>query len=91
MMKEGWRRRHNKIISPSPLLPPPASGSLHAKLEVQEGPSVPKPTVVQFVCEGATLSGVGLELVGSGGYRISLLKLKSISGESHDVTFDFEY
>lgn len=70
-----------KIGDLLPQGPTPASGSLHAKLEVQEGPSVPKPTVVQFVCEGATLSGVGLELVGSGGYRISLLKLKSISGQ----------
>ena len=61
--------------------PPPASGSLHAKFDIQEGPSVPKPTGVQFVCEGATLSGVGLEVAGSGGYRISLLKFKSISGE----------
>ena len=57
-----------------------APNCLHAKFDVQEGPSVPRPAVVQFFCDGVTLSGVGLELAGSG-YRVSLLRLKCISGE----------
>eukprot|EP00731_Ephydatia_muelleri_P018986 Em0011g1026a len=80
-----WNAEQGKMVwkigDLQPQGPTPASGSLHAKFDIQEGPSVPKPTGVQFVCEGVTLSGVGLDVAGSGGYRISLLKFKSISGQ----------
>jgi len=56
-----------------------SSSSLQAKFEVSSGPSVPTPALAQFLCEGATLSGLGLEL-GGGGYHMSLLKEKCTAG-----------
>ena len=44
------------------------SGSLRAKFDVSSGPSTPATLAVQFMSEGSTLSGVDLELQGSG-YR----------------------
>ncbi|XP_078531398.1 F-BAR domain only protein 2 isoform X1 [Lissotriton helveticus] len=55
------------------------SGSLRAKFDLSEGPSKPTTVAVQFVSEGGTLSGVDLELVGSG-YRLSLMKKRFSSG-----------
>uniref|UniRef100_A0A2K5RV80 FCH and mu domain containing endocytic adaptor 1 n=1 Tax=Cebus imitator TaxID=2715852 RepID=A0A2K5RV80_CEBIM len=49
------------------------SGRLSASWEPLSGPSTPSPVAAQFTSEGATLSGVDLELVGSG-YRMSLVK-----------------
>uniref|UniRef100_A0A8C3WV76 FCH and mu domain containing endocytic adaptor 1 n=1 Tax=Catagonus wagneri TaxID=51154 RepID=A0A8C3WV76_9CETA len=49
------------------------SGRLSASWEPCSGPSTPSPVAAQFTSEGATLSGVDLELVGSG-YRMSLVK-----------------
>uniref|UniRef100_H0V5G8 F-BAR domain only protein 2 n=1 Tax=Cavia porcellus TaxID=10141 RepID=H0V5G8_CAVPO len=49
------------------------SGSLRAKFDLSEGPSKPTTLAVQFLSEGSTLSGVDIELVGSG-YRLSLVK-----------------
>lgn len=55
-------------------------GSLRAHVELESGPS-PKSTIVsQFNCEGATLSAVEFELVGSG-YRLSLVKRRFVSGK----------
>uniref|UniRef100_A0A8C9KH08 FCH and mu domain containing endocytic adaptor 1 n=1 Tax=Panthera tigris altaica TaxID=74533 RepID=A0A8C9KH08_PANTA len=42
------------------------SGHLSASWEPCSGPSTPSPVAAQFTSEGATLSGVDLELVGSG-------------------------
>ena len=77
---EGEGKEEVAITRCFPLHYYPAPNSLQAKFEVQDGPSTPKPAAVQFVCDGVTLSGVGLELIGSG-YRLSLLKFKSISGQ----------
>ncbi|KFQ43895.1 FCH domain only protein 2, partial [Nestor notabilis] len=55
------------------------SGSLRAKFEVSEGPSKPATLAVQFISEGSTLSGVDVELVGTG-YRLSLLKKRFATG-----------
>ncbi|XP_042681500.1 F-BAR domain only protein 2 isoform X4 [Centrocercus urophasianus] len=55
------------------------SGSLRAKFELSEGPSKPATLAVQFISEGSTLSGVDVELVGSG-YRLSLLKKRFATG-----------
>ncbi|XP_069483608.1 F-BAR domain only protein 2 isoform X2 [Ambystoma mexicanum] len=55
------------------------SGSLRAKFDLSEGPSRPTTVAVQFVSDGGTLSGVDLELVGSG-YRLSLMKKRFSSG-----------
>ncbi|XP_053533227.1 F-BAR domain only protein 2 isoform X6 [Ictalurus punctatus] len=55
------------------------SGSLRAKFELSDGPSIPATLAVQFFSEGSTLSGVEMELVGSG-YRLSLNKKRLVSG-----------
>ncbi|KAM6111413.1 F-BAR domain only protein 2-like [Phoenicopterus ruber ruber] len=55
------------------------SGSLRAKFELSEGPSKPATLAVQFISEGSTLSGVDVELVGTG-YRLSLLKKRFATG-----------
>lgn len=55
-------------------------GSLRARAELADGPS-PRSTITsQFNCEGATLSGIEFELVGSG-YRLSLVKRRFVSGK----------
>uniref|UniRef100_A0A8C2ELU3 F-BAR domain only protein 2 n=1 Tax=Cyprinus carpio TaxID=7962 RepID=A0A8C2ELU3_CYPCA len=56
------------------------SGSLRAKFELSDGPSVPATLAVQFFSEGSTLSGVDMELVGSG-YRLSLNKKRFATGK----------
>lgn len=62
--------------SPQALL---GSGRLCASWESLAGPSAPSPVAAQFTSEGATLSGVDLELVGSG-YRMSLVKRRFATG-----------
>ncbi|NXP28681.1 FCHO2 protein, partial [Scytalopus superciliaris] len=57
------------------------SGSLRAKFELSGGPSKPATLAVQFISEGSTLSGVDVELVGTG-YRLSLLKKRFATGET---------
>ncbi|KPP75639.1 hypothetical protein Z043_105100 [Scleropages formosus] len=56
------------------------SGSLRAKFDLSEGPSNPATLAVQFLSEGSTLSGVDLELVGTG-YRLSLVKKRFATGK----------
>uniref|UniRef100_K7E2V9 FCH and mu domain containing endocytic adaptor 1 n=1 Tax=Monodelphis domestica TaxID=13616 RepID=K7E2V9_MONDO len=53
-------------------LSPPGPGHLSASWEPLSGPSMPGPVAAHFTSEGSTLSGVDVELVGSG-YRIWLL------------------
>ncbi|KAM8793486.1 F-BAR domain only protein 2 [Eudromia elegans] len=55
------------------------SGSLRAKFELSGGPSKPATLAVQFLSEGSTLSGVAVELTGTG-YRLSLLKKRFATG-----------
>uniref|UniRef100_A0A8C6UYY2 FCH and mu domain containing endocytic adaptor 2 n=1 Tax=Neogobius melanostomus TaxID=47308 RepID=A0A8C6UYY2_9GOBI len=55
------------------------SGSLRAKFELSNGPSTPSTLAVQFMNEGSTLSGVDMELQGSG-YRLSLIKKRFATG-----------
>ncbi|NXY23942.1 FCHO2 protein, partial [Atrichornis clamosus] len=57
------------------------SGSLRAKFELSGGPSKPATLAVQFISEGSTLSGVDVELVGTG-YRLSLLKKRFATGKT---------
>ncbi|XP_063996447.1 F-BAR domain only protein 2 [Pogoniulus pusillus] len=73
-MKAYW-----KISSISEKSENGGSGSLRAKFEVSEGPSKPATLAVQFISEGGTLSGVDVELVGTG-YRLSLLKKRFATG-----------
>ncbi|XP_052448654.1 F-BAR domain only protein 2 isoform X6 [Carassius gibelio] len=55
------------------------SGSLRAKFELSDGPSIPATLAVQFFSEGSSLSGVDVELIGSG-YRLSLNKKRFATG-----------
>ncbi|CAG9114966.1 unnamed protein product [Plutella xylostella] len=55
-------------------------GSLKARFELSRGPSAKATISAQFNCEGATLSGIEFELVGSG-YRLSLVKRRFVSGK----------
>ncbi|XP_025052343.1 F-BAR domain only protein 1 [Alligator sinensis] len=52
---------------------------LSASWQPLDGPSRPSPVAAQFTSEGSTLSGVELELVGSG-YRMSLVKKRFATG-----------
>ncbi|XP_059575532.1 F-BAR domain only protein 1 isoform X2 [Alligator mississippiensis] len=54
-------------------------GRLSASWQPLDGPSRPSPVAAQFTSEGSTLSGVELELVGSG-YRMSLVKKRFATG-----------
>uniref|UniRef100_A0A4W3HTX1 FCH and mu domain containing endocytic adaptor 2 n=2 Tax=Callorhinchus milii TaxID=7868 RepID=A0A4W3HTX1_CALMI len=45
------------------------------------GPSKPSTLAVQFISEGSTLSGVDMELVGTG-YRLSLIKKRFATGKN---------
>ncbi|XP_077478818.1 F-BAR domain only protein 2 isoform X2 [Stigmatopora argus] len=55
------------------------AGSLRAKFDVSDGPSNPSTLAVQFMSESTTLSGVVMELQGSG-YRLSLSKKRFATG-----------
>ncbi|XP_051794189.1 F-BAR domain only protein 2 isoform X5 [Acanthochromis polyacanthus] len=55
------------------------AGSLRAKFELSNGPSNPSTLAVQFMNEGSTLSGVDMELQGTG-YRLSLNKKRFATG-----------
>ncbi|CAF95950.1 unnamed protein product, partial [Tetraodon nigroviridis] len=54
-------------------------GKLAAKFELSNGPSNPSTLAVQFFNEGTTLSGIDMELQGSG-YRLSLNKKRFATG-----------
>ncbi|KAG8598531.1 hypothetical protein GDO81_002644 [Engystomops pustulosus] len=56
------------------------AGSLRAKFDITEGPSNPSTMAVQFMSDGSTLSGVDIELVGTG-YRLSLVKKRFGTGK----------
>ncbi|KAM4720485.1 F-BAR domain only protein 2 isoform 3-T3 [Anableps anableps] len=55
------------------------AGSLRAKFELSSGPSNPSTLAVQFMNEGSTLSGVDMDLQGTG-YRLSLNKKRFATG-----------
>ncbi|KAM4809546.1 F-BAR domain only protein 2 [Rhinophrynus dorsalis] len=56
------------------------AGSLRAKFDLSDGPSKPSTLTMQFVSDGCTLSGVDIELVGTG-YRLSLVKKRFGTGK----------
>nr|XP_033810414.1 F-BAR domain only protein 1 isoform X2 [Geotrypetes seraphini] len=59
---------------------PGGSGTLIASWEPLCGPTTTSPVAAQFISEGSTLSGIGMELVGSG-YRMSLVKKRFATGK----------
>lgn len=67
--------RQERFLTPGPV----GSGRLSASWQPQSGPSTPSPVAAQFTSEGATLSGLDLELLG-GGYRMSLVKRRFATG-----------
>ncbi|XP_071476801.1 F-BAR domain only protein 2-like isoform X4 [Diadema antillarum] len=60
--------------------PTSESGSLRARFELAEGPSKPATLAVQFSSEGATLSGVDIDLLNTS-YRLSLVKKRFCTGK----------
>uniref|UniRef100_A0A8C4WV63 FCH and mu domain containing endocytic adaptor 2 n=1 Tax=Eptatretus burgeri TaxID=7764 RepID=A0A8C4WV63_EPTBU len=58
-------------------------GSIQAQFALTSGPSCPATLAVQFTCDGCSLSGVELELLGSG-YRLSLLKKRMTTAVDMD-------
>ncbi|NWQ72336.1 FCHO1 protein, partial [Neopipo cinnamomea] len=64
---------------PNPCAVPPGCGRLSASWEPLGGPSKPSPVAAQFSSEGSTLSGVEVELAGTG-YRMSLVKKRFATG-----------
>uniref|UniRef100_A0A2R9CCP2 FCH and mu domain containing endocytic adaptor 1 n=1 Tax=Pan paniscus TaxID=9597 RepID=A0A2R9CCP2_PANPA len=68
-----------ELVTNVRLQPAATSGRLSASWEPLSGPSTPSPVAAQFTSEGTTLSGVDLELVGSG-YRMSLVKRRFATG-----------
>ncbi|XP_033103583.1 F-BAR domain only protein 2-like [Anneissia japonica] len=56
------------------------SGSIRAKFELTNGPTKPSTLAVSFGCDGTTLSGIDIELVGTS-FRLSLVKKKFSSGK----------
>ncbi|KAM6985461.1 F-BAR domain only protein 2 isoform 2-T2 [Aplochiton taeniatus] len=55
------------------------AGSVRAKFELSDGPTTPSTLAVQFMSEGSTLSGVEMDLLGTG-YRLSLNKKRFATG-----------
>ena len=55
-------------------------GSLRGRFELTNGPGSQGTIAAQFNCEGTSLSGVDIELVGPG-YRLSLVKKRFVSGK----------
>lgn len=55
-------------------------GKLYARWQPLRNCSTPSPAAAQFTCEGHTLSGMDIELVGSG-YRMSLIKKRFAAGK----------
>ncbi|KAL3869316.1 hypothetical protein ACJMK2_042010 [Sinanodonta woodiana] len=56
------------------------NGCIRAKFDLSAGPSKPSSTILQFVSENSTLSGLEFELVGQG-YRVSLAKKRFGAGK----------
>uniref|UniRef100_A0A1X7UC48 Uncharacterized protein n=1 Tax=Amphimedon queenslandica TaxID=400682 RepID=A0A1X7UC48_AMPQE len=51
-----------------------------SRFEVSSGPTVPTPALIQFMCDGSTLSGVAMAIENPA-YKISLHKNKCFSGK----------
>ncbi|XP_040580305.1 F-BAR domain only protein 2 isoform X14 [Lepeophtheirus salmonis] len=53
---------------------------IKGRFELANGPGSQNTIAAQFNCEGSTLSGIDIELIGSG-YRLSLIKKRFVSGK----------
>ncbi|XP_062616550.1 F-BAR domain only protein 2-like [Saccostrea cucullata] len=79
-MNEDNQRATWRLNDLSELSEEGSQGSIRAKFELKSGPSRPSPSAIQFLCEGACLSGLEMEMVGPG-YRVSLLKKRFGAGK----------
>ncbi|XP_030852280.1 F-BAR domain only protein 2 isoform X11 [Strongylocentrotus purpuratus] len=76
-----WSSESKRVLWKIGEIPPGGEpGSLRAKFELAEGPSKPATLAVQFSGEGATLSGVDIELLNTF-YRLSLVKKRFGTGK----------
>ncbi|XP_071953833.1 F-BAR domain only protein 2-like isoform X2 [Antedon mediterranea] len=79
-----WSAENNralwKIPEISQKMEDGGSGSIRAKFELTNGPSKPSTLAVNFGCDGSTLSGIDVDLVGTS-YRLSLVKKRFSSGK----------
>eukprot|EP00096_Caligus_rogercresseyi_P009724 TRINITY_DN3351_c0_g1_i5.p1 TRINITY_DN3351_c0_g1~~TRINITY_DN3351_c0_g1_i5.p1 ORF type:complete len:113 (-),score=27.39 TRINITY_DN3351_c0_g1_i5:400-738(-) len=58
----------------------PGLQALRGRFELDSGPGSQGTIAAQFNCEGSTLSGIDIELLGPG-YRLSLIKKRFVSGK----------
>ena len=56
-------------------------GTLRAKFDLSQGPSIPSRIAVQFTCNGATISKLNFELR-SQEYKLSLVKKRFTTGKA---------
>ncbi|XP_078488271.1 F-BAR domain only protein 2 isoform X5 [Ciona intestinalis] len=77
-----WMSAQNRLSwkMPVPVSSMSAPTHLKSKLTLSNGPSRASALAVQFMSDGATLTGADFELTGSG-YRLSLVKRKFVSGK----------
>uniref|UniRef100_A0A6P7FFB0 F-BAR domain only protein 2 isoform X3 n=1 Tax=Diabrotica virgifera virgifera TaxID=50390 RepID=A0A6P7FFB0_DIAVI len=79
-----WPNEHNRIIWKFTELSQHSEnhgvGSVAARYDLENGPGSPQTVIIQFNCEGTTLSGIDFQLVGPG-YRLSLVKRRFVSGK----------
>lgn len=61
-------------------------GTLRARFDLTQGPSTPSRIVVQFSCNGATISKLNFELK-SQDYKLSLVKKKFTTGKTFCIRF----
>uniref|UniRef100_F6V4B3 F-BAR domain only protein 2 n=1 Tax=Ciona intestinalis TaxID=7719 RepID=F6V4B3_CIOIN len=77
-----WMSAQNRLSwkMPVPVSSMSAPTHLKSKLSLSNGPSRASALAVQFMSDGATLTGADFELTGAG-YRLSLVKRKFVSGK----------
>ena len=69
---------------------PPDTCTIKSRFEVSSGPTVPTPALVQFMCDGSTLSGVTMAIENPA-YKISLHKNKCFSGKGRVDDYEFNF
>ena len=58
----------------------PVTGSLTGKFTLSSGPSSPTAAIIQFLCDGSTLSGIAMIVLSQTSYKVSLTKNKCLAG-----------
>lgn len=79
-MPEGiWSREHQKVLWKLDELKSGSAskGVLRARCDVKDGPSTPASVDVQFICDGAILSGTEFELTNSS-YKVTFTRKRML-------------